>query len=384
MDILTEFQTVTKPQLIYGAGSLLKLPEVLEKLKVKKAFIVTDKGISQVGYPTKVKTLLEEKGFECFIYDGSCENPTETDAENCAVAARSFEPDVILGLGGGSSMDTAKACNFLYTNGGRMEDYHGYGKATKPMLPLICIPTTSGTGSECQSFALISRDSDHKKMACGDPKNAAEVAILDPELTLSQPKAVTANTGIDALAHAIETYVSLKATPYSRIYSAESFRLLAMGLPKVLREPDDIVARSAMLLGAAYAGIAIEHSMLGAAHGCANPITARFSMTHGQAVGLMLPPVIRRNSEDPVIHEDYQSLLLSVSGDEDCQFDSLDQLVENHLELANLPLRLSEVGISEDKVSELAEDAETQWTSSFNPVMLGERDFLDIYSRILE
>lgn len=384
MDILTEFQTVTKPQIIYGPGKLSEVPNILEKISLKRALIVTDKGIVDVGYPGRLQNLLQNSGIACQIFDGSKENPTESDAEECAIVARGFQPDVIIGLGGGSSMDTAKACNFLYTNGGRMEDYHGYGKAEKPMLPLICIPTTSGTGSECQSFALISRDHDHKKMACGDPKNAAHVAVLDPELTLSQPHTVTANTGIDALAHAIETYVSLKATPYSRIFAAESFRLLALAFPKVLREPDNLAARSAMLLGAAYAGLAIEHSMLGAAHGCANPITARFDITHGQAVGLMLPAVIRKNSEDDEVHDDYLSLLHSVAADEDCEFESLDALVENHLKLAGMPTRLAEINVSDEHIEELAKNAETQWTSTFNPINLAERDFQEIYMSLIE
>ena len=384
MDILTEFQTVTKPQIVYGPGKLSEVPKILESSSLKRAFIVTDKGIVEAGYPEQLKQLLDDAGIACQIFAGSKENPTESDAEDCAAVSREFKPDVIVGLGGGSSMDTAKACNFLHTNGGRMEDYHGYGKAEKPMLPLICIPTTSGTGSECQSFALISRDHDHKKMACGDPENAATVAVLDPELTLSQPQTVTANTGIDALAHAIETYVSLKATPYSRIFAAEAFRLLSSAFPKVLREPENIAARSAMQLGAAYAGLAIEHSMLGAAHGCANPITARFEITHGQAVGLMLPAVIRRNSEDDAVNDDYLSLLHSVAADEDCQFESLDELVENHLRLAGMPTRLSEINVRGEHIEELAKDAETQWTSTFNPVNLAKRDFQEIYSRLLE
>ncbi|MCH2208475.1 MAG: iron-containing alcohol dehydrogenase [Lentisphaerales bacterium] len=384
MDILTEFQTVTNPQIVYGAGTLKEVPSLLQGMSVGRALIVTDKGIMQAGYPKRLEEQLEVNGIKCAVYDDCRENPTETDAENCAIAARDFKPDVIIGLGGGSSMDTAKACNFIYTNGGRMEDYHGYGKASKDMLPLLCIPTTSGTGSECQSFALISRDRDHRKMACGDSKNAAKIAILDPELTLSQPHTVTANTGVDALAHSIETYVSLKATPYSRIFAAEAFRLLAMAFPKVLREPENMAARGAMQLGAAYAGLAIENSMLGAAHGSANPITARFDITHGQAVGMLLPAVIRRNSEDDAVHDDYLGLVHSVAADPDCEFESLDQLIENHLKLADMPLRLSAIGVNGDHIAELAADAETQWTSSFNPVTLGVRDFQEMYSALLD
>ena len=280
-------------------------------------------------------------------------------------------------------MDTAKACNFIYTNGGKMEDYMGYGKAEKPMLPLICIPTTSGTGSECQSFALISRDSDHKKMACGDTKNTAYISVLDPELTISQPFQVTANTGMDAIAHAVETFVSKKANPFSRLYSAEAFRLLALAFPVVLQEPENIEARGAMLLGAAYAGLAIEHSMLGAAHGCANPISARFNTIHGQAVGAMLPSVIRKNSEDDSVKEDYMDLLSSVAGAESDHYESLADLIESFLAFADLPVKISEFGVTRDDIPELAEDAETQWTSTFNPVDYSYRDFAEVYGNAL-
>ena len=175
-------------------------------------------------------------------------------------------------------MDTAKGCNFLLTNGGRMEDYWGVGKATRPMLPLIAIPTTAGTGSECQSFALITHPQTHVKMACGDPKAAARVAILDPELTLTQPPAVAAATGMDALSHAVETAVTRRRNPISQMLSREAFRLCARGLQAGLRAIRDghCDARGDVLLGAALAGMAIENSMLGAAHAAANPLTARY------------------------------------------------------------------------------------------------------------
>ena len=187
--------------------------------------------------------------------------------DECLEVARAVRPDLIVGLGGGSSMDTAKGCNFILTNGGRMQDYWGVGKATKPMLPLIAVPTTAGTGSECQSFALIADEETHQKMACGDPKAAPRVAILDPLLTVTQPRRVAACTGIDAIAHAMETAVTKKRNELSWLYSREAFRLTAGNLDRVLQQPANLEARAAMQLGAAFAGTAIENSMLGAAHG---------------------------------------------------------------------------------------------------------------------
>ena len=157
---------------------------------------MTDPGIVAAGHAGRVQQSLEAAGLSVAVFDKSKENPTTRCVDECVTVAKSAGVDMIVGLGGGSSMDTAKGCNFILTNGGRMQDYWGVGKATKPMLPLIAIPTTAGTGSECQSFALIADEETHAKMACGDPKAAAKIAILDPALTVSQPVRVTACTAL--------------------------------------------------------------------------------------------------------------------------------------------------------------------------------------------
>ena len=188
-----------------------------------------------------------------------------------------------------------------------MHDYHGVGKAKGEMLPMIAVPTTTGTGSEMQSFALISDAKTHVKMACGDKRASCRVAILDPELTLTQPKQVYALTGIDAISHAVETCVTKRRNPVSVQYSKEAWRLLETNFETVLKNPDDLEARAAMQLGAAYAGVAIENSMLGAAHALANPVTANYGIAHGQAVGLMLPHVVKFNGVE--FNDLYRDLL---------------------------------------------------------------------------
>ena len=177
-----------------------------------------------------------------------------------------------------------------------MSDYMGFGKATKPMLPSIGVPTTAGTGSEGQSFALIADEKTHLKMACGDRKAAFRVAILDPEVTVSQPPQVTAITGIDAVSHALESYVTVRRNPLSQMFAREAWRLLDGNFEKVLRQPGDLDARGAMQIGAYFAGVAIENSMLGVCHACANPLTAHYGLTHGVAIGVLLPHVIRFNA----------------------------------------------------------------------------------------
>ncbi len=370
---LGAFDFQPRTRMVFGPGCLARLGELAASLGGTRALIVTDKGIANAGYPARALGCLVEAGIEAQVFAAVHENPTTLDVDHCVAAARDFGADLLIGLGGGSSMDTAKGCNFILTNGGQIKDYWGVGKATKDMLPLIAIPTTAGTGSECQSFALISDADTHVKMACGDPKAAARVALLDPELTVSQPHRVTVCTGIDALSHALESAVTNKRNAFSAVFSRESFRLCHGGFSKVLRDPGNIEARGQMLLGAAYAGIAIESSMLGAAHSCANPLTAMFHVVHGEAVGVMLPHVIRFNSRLPEIAAIYESLF---DGD-------LADRVSELLWEAKMPGKIGAHGVKESDVPKLAQSASTQWTASFNPRPVTEEDFAGLYRAAL-
>jgi len=275
--------------------------------------------------------------------------------------------DSIIGLGGGSSLDCAKGINFVLTNGGSMRDYWGYGKAARPMLPMIAIPTTAGTGSEAQCYALISDAGTHEKMACGDPKAAFRVAILDPLLTRSQPHQVTAATGYDAISHAVESYVTTRRNAASECFAREAWRLLAANYESVLRDPDDLEARGAMLLGAHLAGIAIEHSMLGAAHACANPLTAHYGITHGAAIAALLPHVVRWNH--------------LAAGDLYRELDACDlgYRLARMAEMGDLSVRLREQGVSREALPALAEEAATQWTGRFNPRPFDAAGAVEIY-----
>jgi alcohol dehydrogenase len=293
-----------------------------------------------------------------------------------------------VGLGGGSSIDTAKGVNFLLTQGGEMRDYQGIGKATRPMLPLIAIPTTAGTGSECQSAALIADEATHHKMACLDPKAAARIALLDPELTVSQPRRVTALTGLDALVHAVESAVTTRRTVWSSMFSREAFRLCAGALETVLRSPDDLEARGRMLLGAALAGTAIENSMLGAAHSAANPLTAHFGVVHGAAVGLMVPRVIRFNAADSEIRGIYADLAATAGWTSpdvspEAAASVLADRFQAWLRLAEIPETLTAAGVDPAKIPLLAEEASRQWTATFNPRPITAPDFERLYREAL-
>jgi alcohol dehydrogenase len=249
------------------------------------------------------------------------------------------------------------------------------------MLPSIGVPTTAGTGSETQSFALISDAETHVKMACGDPRAAFRVAILDVRLTLTQPPRVTALTGIDALSHAVESQVSRAATPASRLFSREAFRLLAAGLPRVFADPGDVAAREAVQLGASWAGMAIENSMLGAAHALANPLTAVHDVVHGQAVGMMLPHVVRFNAagDDSPYADLVAALPDGVKTEGHRAGDRLATWLEGVVRAGGLAPSLSAAGIAAPDLGFLAAAAASQWTAGFNPRAVAVEDLTKLY-----
>src|SRR2546426_5434815 len=368
-DSLPSFDYQPRTRIVFGLNSVERVGELARELGARCVLVVTDPGIVTAGHADRVEHILQSCGLGVLVFDAVHENPTTRDVEKCLAVAKSAGIDTIVGLGGGSSMDTAKGCNFLLTNGGRVQDYWGVGKAGRPMLPFIAIPTTAGTGSECQSAALIADEHTHQKMACLDPKAAARVALLDPALTVSQPPLVTAHTGIDAIAHAVETAVTRKRNDLSLMFSHESFKLTVPSFPQVLRNPKDIEARGRMLLGAAFAGTAIENSMLGAAHAAANPLTAHYGIVHGEAVGLMLPHVIRFNAHQSQSRKAYSAVAAAAeltSPGHDHAPETLVKRIEMLLDLAGMPRRLACSDAETKMIPLLAEEATRQWTATFN------------------
>ena len=366
------FDHQPRTRIVFGNDTVERVGALAAEIGMKTPLLVTDPGVVAAGHAERVLQSLRRAGIAAVVFDKVRENPNTLDVQDCLETARRAVVDGIIGLGGGSSMDTAKGCNFLLTHGGKMQDYWGLGKATKPMLPLIAIPTTAGTGSECQSFALIADEQTHQKMACGDPKAAARIAVLDPTLTISQPPRVTACTGIDALSHALETAVTTKRNTLSLAYSREAFRLCFNSLARVLRKSDDLEARAGMLQGAAFSGLAIENSMLGAAHAAANPLTAHFRIVHGQAVGMMLPWVVRFNAENEPTARLYESL----QGGEVAR---LVARLDGLLNLAEMPRSLADCQVDRSAIPKLAAEAAKQWTAAFNPRTVGEADFVRLY-----
>ena len=389
MNALIPFDFQQRTRLIFGGGTLEQLAPLAQEMQARRILLVTDAGLRKAGHCERTVGILESAGISSIVFDDVSENPTTDDVDRCVAFAKPSNVDLIIGLGGGSSMDCAKGANFLLTNGGRMHDYRGVGKATLPMLPMIAVPTTSGTGSEAQSFAVIADAGTHMKMACGDPKAACRVAILDPELTVTMPRSVTAATGIDAMTHAIESFVTSKRNTISQMFARQAWVFLANAFPVVLHEPNNLEARGRMQLGAFLAGAAIENSMLGAAHAAANPLTAEFGIAHGVAVGLMMPHVIRWNSE--TVGSLYLDLVQAAgwANEQTTSETAAGQLADGLTELlllARMPVSISEAterSSSEKVLMGMAGDAIQQWTGTFNPRKMDLPGFLELYRNAL-
>ncbi len=359
----------------FGFGRIDLLGRIARNEGATRVLVVTDPGIVKAGHLEHASASLKQAGLVFVVYDGAKENPTVDQITPGLDAAERAHVDFLIGIGGGSAMDCCKGINLLLTNGGRIEDYWGVNKPIQPMLPQIMVPTTAGTGSEAQSFALISDVRTHQKMACGDRRLPTDgglrprVAILDPELTLSAPGKVAATAGIDAVAHAVESAGCNVRTDVSRAFSREAWRLLDSVFETSMLDSKNDQARADMLLGAHLAGAAIESAMLGAAHACANPLTAHCGLPHGEAVGLMLPHVIRfngANGENP-----YSDLCSDT--------EELIWRVTRMREAAGLSSRLSEHRVTEDMIDTLASVAERQWTARFNPRPVDAASLAGIY-----
>jgi alcohol dehydrogenase len=377
---MDSFDFQPRTRVVFGPGSIARLGELAVELGFRRTLLVTDRGLLASGHVDEALAPLRSVSIDVFTFHDFESNPDSNMIAAGAEFAAPLKIDSIIALGGGSSLDCAKGINFILTGSGRMEDYRGYGKVSQPMLPMIGIPTTAGTGSESQSYALVSHPETHEKIACGDPQAAFRIALLDPALTISQPAGVTATTGFDAIAHAVETYVSRNRNPLSEVFSREAWRLLEGNYERVLAAPADLEARGRMQLGAYFAGAAIENSMLGATHACANPLTARYGTAHGAAIAMLLPTVVRWN--EPAAAERYAELMKLTTSYDRAARDPTAQLADRLTKLAlagGLFCSLSDAGVPRNDLPFLAQEAAKQWTGGFNPRAFDESGALEVY-----
>jgi alcohol dehydrogenase len=353
-----------RTRVVFRNGAIASLGALAKELGFTKTLIVADPGIVAARLVDRAAASLAEAGIDTVGFHDFDANPDGAMVESGRACGARHDVDSITAIGGGSSLDCAKGINFVLTNGGTLRDYRGYGKATRPMLPMIGVPTTAGTGSDAQSYAVLSDATTHEKMACGDPGAAFRAVVLDPELTTSMPRDVTAIAGLDALSHAVESFVTSRRSSMSTLFAREAWRLLERHYERVLERPDDLDARGAMLVGAHYAGMAIEQSMLGATHACANPLTARYGTTHGVAIAVMLPHVVRWNAT----HADYAPLIdVALSGAVADAGAQLAARLDGLARAGGLPARLRDLGVVAADIPALSSAAAQQWTGTFNP-----------------
>lgn len=277
------------PKVVYGFGAIAKAGEELTRLKCKRAFIVTDPGIASLGLLDPLKAALSQSGVEFDVFDKAELEPSATSIQNCADAAKAFKADCVIGFGGGSPLDTAKAALVLLTNDGGIENYFGMHMVKNPCLPAMYIPTAAGTGSEVTSISVLTNPATGAKIGVVSDYMYASIVLLDPDLTIGLPPHVTAMTGVDAFVHAMESFVGLAATPFTDAFNAQAMKLIAGNIRKAYANGANKEARAAMLYAATLAGMGFSQTQNGIIHAVGTNLPAACKVPHGLAMAALAP-----------------------------------------------------------------------------------------------
>jgi len=384
---MSSFIFQTCRQLVNQPGAITQLGVLCQQLGITRPLIVTDKGIVAAGLLKRAIAPLAAIGLQAVSYSEVVADPPESVVLAAVDYARGYEADGVIGFGGGSAMDTAKLVALLVRSGESLSDIYGVDQAKGPRLPLVLVPTTAGTGAEVTPIAIVTTG-ESTKMGVVSGRLLPDVALLDAELTLGLPAAVTASTGIDAMVHAIEAYTSVhKKNAYSDMLARQALQLLSRNLLTVVQDPDNLAARQEMLLGATLAGQAFANAPVAAVHALAYPLGGQFHIPHGLSNSLVLPEVLRYNSS--VVANAYAELAPFVMGAElprgndlfvtNALIDHLQGLIAE----TGLPTRLRDVEISDSALESLAANAmEQQRLLVNNPRDVTYHDALSIYRAV--
>jgi alcohol dehydrogenase class IV len=371
-----------------GEGASLAIGQTLTALSYKRPLIITDLTLVKLGYAERLLESLKQSGFAAEVFSDTLPEPTIASIQAGVDMAKADNYDCIIALGGGSPIDSAKAIAILAVFGGKMQDYKFPRIVTEQGLPIIAIPTTAGTGSEVTKFTIITNQDNDEKMLCVGPGFMPVAALVDFNLTLSLPARTTADTGIDALTHAIESYVSKKANPYSQSQSIAAIKLLAPNLRKVFVEPNDKAAREAMMLGATLAGIAFSNASVALVHGMSRPIGAFFHVPHGLSNAMLLPSVTAFSiSGAPHLYADC-ARAMGIASNTDSDKSANDKLI-SELYALNQALQvptLEEFGVKESQFREvlnsMAEQALASGSPGNNPIVPSIDEMVKIYEAL--
>ncbi len=373
------------PQLAIGAGASGIVGEEARRLKVRRALVMTDPGLAEVGMADAVCGHLSKAGVESLVYARVQPDPTDVNVEEGLELLRGHACDAVIGIGGGSSMDAAKAVSVMSANSGAIADYMGSHKVPNAGVPIIAIPTTAGTGSEVTKVVVIGDTGRNVKMMCLDLNFLPSVALVDYELSMTMPKTLTANVGIDSLVHAVEAYISRKAHPTTDCLALSAIGLITANVRTAWAQPDNAPAREAMMLGASQAGMAFSNSSVALVHGMSRPIGANFHLPHGLSNGVLAPAVMRYNA--PACIDRFaviaHAMGLEVTGLTDAQ--AADRAVAAFEELnrdLEIP-RLSECDIARDSferaLPKMAADAIASGSPANNPRVPSAEEIVELY-----
>jgi alcohol dehydrogenase class IV len=385
MDKVNIFRSPNK--LIFGNGVVSQVGDEVAKMGARKALIVTDKGVVKGGLTAGIEESLKSAKISYGIFDRVEAEPPSHIVDECAREVKENGYDIIIGVGGGSSMDVTKGASIVATNGGRVLDYEGREMVPRAGVPKILIPTTAGTGSEVSWVFVVTNESDNDKKVVFSYFNLANVAIVDPLLTLSMPPKLTADTGVDALTHAIETYVSRTSTPFGDMLALEAIRLIGENLPVAYAKADNVEARYNMSLGATVAGLAFGSGGVGAVHALAYVLDTQWHMSHGRTNAIMLPYVVDYNKTGALAK--YANIARAMGENTDGLTDHqaaellvlrLFQLLED----VGIPSKLGAYGITEADLPKLVAGGMKQSRLfAVNPRDLTEEDVAAIYRSAL-
>ncbi|MFW2036037.1 iron-containing alcohol dehydrogenase [Acinetobacter junii] len=384
---MNHFQFQTVPNIIAGLGSIQELKNVLSQHQYHKVLLVTDAGMLQYKLHLPILTILDQLGLDFVIYSDIQADPPEHIVLEAVDFARQEKVDVVIGFGGGSSMDVAKIIALLAhpNQQQNLGEIYGINQAKSPRLALILVPTTAGTGSEVTPISIVTTGAT-TKMGVVSPILYADVAILDATFTQGLPAHITAATGIDAMVHAIEAYTSnIKKNFYADMLAKNALKLLNQNLAKVLKNGSDMEARQNMLVGSILAGQAFANAPVGAVHALAYPLGGHFHLSHGHTNALVLVEVLKFNAPNAKQHyaELMQLLDPRSTGCTDGLCDLFIDHMQNHLDQSGLTLKLNELNIPEAKLPQLAKDAMLQTRLlQNNPREMTEQDALNIYQAI--
>lgn len=375
-----EMRKFVAPEFIFGVGARHRAAYYAQNMQARRVLVVTDPGIRAAGWLEELVELLVESDIDSAVFDAVTPNPKDHEVMTGAQRMRDEGCDVIVALGGGSVIDCAKGIGIVCGNGGHILDYEGVDRIPRPGPPLICIPTTSGTSADISQFAIINNTDKHYKIAIISKSVVPDVALVDPETTTTMPAYLTACTGLDALTHAVEAYVSTASSPVVDVHALSAISLVAANLPRAIADPADSEARENMSLASLQAGLAFSNASLGAVHAMAHSLGGYLDMPHGESNALLLDHVIRFNY--PAASERYQRIA-NAFGLTDHGERSLTGAIAALRERCDIHNGLSARGVTRGTIEDLAPHAERDACIFTNPRRATLADIKSIYAEAL-